>query len=163
MGLCCGWVWLGCDGFLWIMGLCSGSWIVGWFLCGWAAVGFVIWYQWVLISVGFDCFRWFFFFFLGCGWLQFVVIVVVWGVIVAKVWLLWLKGCWLWPDEAIFFLLKTRCGYCILLWDILFYSIVYIILMCLCLNRTFNVERIVKWVVKIYKGCVWIELIVAEN
>ena len=61
------------------------------------------------------------------------------------------EGCWLWPDEAIFFLLKTGCGYCILLWDILFYYIVYIILMCLCLNRTFNVERIIKWVVKTYK------------
>ena len=33
------------------------------------------------------------YFFFGCGGLQFVVIVVVGGVIVAEVWLLWLRQC----------------------------------------------------------------------
>ena len=42
------WVWLGCGGFLWIMGLNGGScWVSA--VVQW--MGFAIWYRWVLISV----------------------------------------------------------------------------------------------------------------
>ena len=51
--------------------------------------GVLICKLWVVVMVVLG----FFFFFFGCGWLQFVVIVVVWGVIVAKARLLWLRGC----------------------------------------------------------------------
>ena len=41
-------VWLGCGGFLWVVGLYGGSWWVS-VVVRW--VGFAIWYRWVLISV----------------------------------------------------------------------------------------------------------------
>ena len=128
VGLCCGWVWLGCDGFLSIMGLCGGSWIVGWFLCRWAAVGFVIWYQWVLISVGFDWFRWVFFFFSGF-WVHGLIRVALdascgcglIGVVERLVWVDWFGGgvliCKLWVVVMVvlgdFFLDVVGCN---LLW-----------------------------------------------
>ena len=42
------WVWLGCDGFSWIVNLYGGSW---WVFAMIRWVGFAIWYRWVLISV----------------------------------------------------------------------------------------------------------------
>ena len=69
-------------------------------------------------------------FFLDVVGCKFVVIVVVWGVIVAKARLLWLKGCWLWPDEAIFFpsenwmwVLYIVVGYIILLYCLYYFNV----------------------------------------
>ena len=114
------WVWLGCDGFSWIMDLYSGSWWVSVMI---RLVGFAIWYRWVLISVvlidfggfwilvagfvGWSGWLWV----LGVGWLRWFRDMGWSGLFWVLLWFCDSLILWLWMWRIFFFPLSAVvCG-----------------------------------------------------